>query len=155
MVCSYDNISDTLKARHCVLTAPLPPSQSADAPHHREHLKTNTLCASLRALSLFSHIMFNSQSGRCQLMNVWPAKTQICYKVETPRNAVSHLSLFHQHYSPSKSSKILDETRDLEHTVIELQRQGILAGSWHLCKPWRFNHIHVRGNFFCLVKLLH
>lgn len=73
--------SPTLKARQCELTAPLPPSQSAASKpqSNRLQFKTN-ICTSLRALSLFSHIIFNPfqfiWAGWSHCMNVQPAKTQ-------------------------------------------------------------------------------
>lgn len=63
--------SPTLKARQCELMAPVPPSQSALSRQQRNRLwfKTN-ICTSLWALSLFSHITFNSfqviWTGWCQ-----------------------------------------------------------------------------------------
>lgn len=52
----------TLKARQCELMAPLRLSQFALSrpQQNRVQLKTNTLSMSLSALSLFSHIIFNS-----------------------------------------------------------------------------------------------
>lgn len=95
-------LSPTLKARQCELMAPVPPSQSALSRQqwNRLRLKTN-ICTSLWALSLFSHIIFNSFQV---IWTGWCPNTKPVHGWKTKEWCQPSfiLSPFSQHYLLSK-----------------------------------------------------